>query len=1069
MPSIDSLKNLLSRYEPLQTLPEQLDLHRRLTLRGVPGMLKAYAVSRLVESGKRVLWIASRSVLREVAFADLNQLLPDDEVGLLPAPDSKDDITPFEIRIFRARALQHWTSPRPYVLVTEPSSTWLKLLPHKEALDRIRIHLETNMDLGRDLLAERLADAGYLRCDVVENRGEYAIRGHILDLFSFTEDKPLRIEYWGNNIESLRNFDPLTQRTIKHLKRSNLFLSRLNEDSGTSLQEYMTEDDVLFIEEPEDIAIAARDANTETEWQNLFAGRKVLYWGNPNKDVKSLDIRGIPQDDFGGNIKRFSQSLAENTSNKAYISFESDGQLDRLRQLLEDREVDPLPNLIVSQLSGGYQLPKNGPTLYTDHQIFKRARRRRSYFRLRNFSPIERAATLKKGDFVVHTDFGIGRYLGLKNIQVGGHTRECLHIEYKGNTTLYIRLESLKKVQKFSGREGFIPPLTRIGGGEWDKIRRRARKAVQELAGDLVKLYARRSTNDGFAFEKDDSMQIELETRFEFAETPDQMKAIDDVKSDMEVNKPMDRLVCGDVGYGKTEVALRAAFKAVISGKQVCVLVPTTLLAQQHLQTFNQRLLDSPIHIEMLSRFRTKRQQTEIIEKLKDGQIDIIIGTHRILSKDVQFKNLGLLIVDEEHRFGVTHKERIKSLRSKIDALTLTATPIPRTLHMALIGARDMSLIQTAPQDRLPIETEIAPFSQDLITEVILHELDRDGQIYFVHNRVQSINTIREMLERWLPQVRFVVAHGQMPEKQLEKTMSEFLNRKYDCLISTMIIESGLDLPNVNTMIVNRADRFGLAQLYQLRGRIGRSNRQAYAFLLTPPNLTLTDPSRKRLDAIRYCSYLGAGYQIAMHDLEIRGAGEVFGARQSGFIHAVGFDLYQKMLAKSIDELKEDANINHDKKMVKSAELEPKIEFPFDAYLPDNYIEGAEQRLEIYRRLSGERSISSLHNIIEETIDRYGSPPKQAQALFNLIELKLGCILSGIPKLELHKDYLLAEIIHQNDGDWHRSLNRIVEKWDDEPIEFSGNDPPKILIRWDSTEHWDDRITYTKNILQQLA
>ncbi|HDH57548.1 MAG TPA: transcription-repair coupling factor, partial [Bacteroidetes bacterium] len=556
--------------------------------------------------------------------------------------------------------------------------------------------------------------------------------------------------------------------------------------------------------------------------------------------------------------------------------------------------------------------------------------------------------------------------------------RECLQIEYRGNVSLYVRLESLKKIQKYSGREGFTPPLTRIGHGDWEKIRKRARKAVSELAENLVKLYALRSSQKGYAFPPDDSLQREMEASFEFEETPDQLKAIMSVKEDMEEPKPMDRLVCGDVGYGKTEVALRAAYKAVLSGKQVGMLVPTTLLAQQHYANFIKRLASAAVEIEMLSRFRTQKQQKDILKRLKQGRIDIIIGTHRLLSKDVEFHNLGLLIVDEEHRFGVGHKEKIKSMKSLIDVLTLTATPIPRTLHMALIGARDMSLIHTAPQDRLPIETEIAPFSRDLITEAILREVDRGGQVYFVHNRIESIRAIKEMLERWLPQVRFTVAHGQMPERQLEKTMSEFLDKKYDCLVSTMIIESGLDLPNVNTMIVNRADRSGLAQLYQLRGRIGRSNRQAYAYLLTPPKLSVSDPARKRLEAIRYCSYLGAGFQLAMNDLEIRGAGEIFGAKQSGFIHAVGFDLYQKMLEESINELKQDANLSSRTNTSDRVDFEPKIEFPFDAFLPTDYVEKPEQRVELYRRLAAARDYDTLNNLLEETVDRYGAPPEQA-------------------------------------------------------------------------------------------
>ncbi len=1067
----DPLKESLRFYRPYADLPSILEKHGQILLRGVPGLLKALVISSLVESGRRVLWISPRSTLREIALSDLRQLVNDDQVGLRPAPHATDDITPFEARIFRERALQNWTSTHPFVLVTEPSSTWLKLLPPKDDLDRIRIALQPGTNLGRDRLAERLVQAGYSRHDVVENRGEYALRGHILDLFPYTHDKPLRLEYWGNRLESLRSFDPLSQRTIAHLKNENLFLSDLDESTGESLEAYLLPDDVLFIEEPDDASLIAREMEAEESWRKILAGSSTIFWGSPRRDIECVHFKGTPQEESGGNIQRFTDDLAKLaiSHNPVHISCENEGQLKRFRELLSERDVASLPHLFVAQFSGGFRLPDSAPILYTDHQIFRRPRRRRAYFRLRNFAPIERAEMLKGGDYVVHENYGIGCFMSLKTIKVGGHTRECLHIEYKGNTSLYVRLESLLKVQKYSGREGFVPPLTRIGSGEWDRIRRKARKAVKELAGGLLKLYAKRATSTGFAFPKDDALQLELEARFEFEETPDQIKAIHDVKHDMEGARPMDRLVCADVGYGKTEVALRAAFKAVISGKQVGVLVPTTLLAQQHFQTFKKRLVDEPIEIEMLSRFRSAGKQKEILKRLKAGRVDVIIGTHRLLSSDVGFENLGLLIVDEEHRFGVRHKERIKNLRSKIDVLTLTATPIPRTLHMSLIGARDMSLIQTAPQDRLPIETDIVPFSKDLITEAILREVERGGQIYFVHNRVQSIKSVYEMLKRWLPQVRFAIAHGQMPEKQLESTMSDFLDKKYDCLISTMIIESGLDLPNVNTMIVNRADRFGLAQLYQLRGRIGRSNRQAYAYLLTPTNLSISDTSRKRLDAIRYCSYLGAGYQLAMHDLEIRGAGEIFGAKQSGFIHSVGFDLYQKMLAESIEDLKDDANLSGSQRDRENAEFEPKIDFPFDAFLPNSYVEGPEQRLEIYRRLSAAPDRSVLMNVIEETIDRYGAPPEEAKALFDLMELKLGCVRAGLPKLELHEQYLIAETNQSNGDEWHQRLSEIMKKWHDLPIEFSGTTPPTIMIKLGSENNWEDRVAFAKKVLAKIG
>ncbi|MFH1862460.1 MAG: transcription-repair coupling factor [bacterium] len=1042
-----------------------------LRLHSAPGCLRAFLADFLQEAGYRVLWIIPNSVNREDAHSDLLQILPENRVGLFLSAETRGDYSPVETRVFRIRALQDWTASRPMVLISDPISIWRSILPQPEQLHRIKIDLIPGSDIGRDRLIEQLAQAQYVRTAMAENRGEFALRGGILDIFPLTHDLPLRLEFWGERLESLRVYDPATQRTVEKKDRESLFLSEASLENNASIVSYGSSSLVILAEEPEDIRHQAEETGNADKWDGFLQENNAILWGTPRANLPELELNALPQEEFGGKIEHLTQSLNKHISNRTsvFIACDNKGQLERLRGLIEDRDVNPLPQFLVARLSGGFYLPRGALALFTDHQIFRRPRHRRTFFRFRNFSPVERPAMLRQGDYVVHEDYGIGRFVGLTTIKVGGHARECLQIVYRDNVTLYVRVESLKKVQKYSGKEGFAPPLTRIGRGEWEKIRKHVKTAVKEMANELIKLYAVRQSAEGYAFPEDNIQQQELEIEFPFEETPDQLQAIEAVKRDMETEKPMDRLVCGDVGFGKTEVAIRAAFKAILGGRQVALLVPTTLLAQQHYETFRLRLRETAVELEMLSRFRTSSQQKNIIKRLRDGHIDIIIGTHRLLSNDVVFQNLGLLIVDEEHRFGVKHKEKLKKLRAAVDVLTLTATPIPRTMHMALAGIRDMSLIKTPPQDRLPIETEIATFSQELITAAVLREIDRGGQIYFVHNRIHSIASMKRLLERWLPEVRFVVAHGQMPERQLEKTMTDFLAGKYDCLISTMIIESGLDLPNVNTMIVNRADQFGLAQLYQLRGRIGRSNRQAYAYLLIPPKLALSDPARRRLNAIRDCSYLGAGFQIAMHDLEIRGAGEIFGARQSGFIHSVGFELYQRILDETVKEIRLDHQAQPDKDTANHNKSEPKIEFPLDAYIPNDYIEHPEQRVEIYRRLSRIHDKRSLLSLLEEVADRFGAPPETVRRLFDLIELKLTCQTADLAKLELRDNFMLAELNTAELQNWRRRLQRLMADPPDSPFEFINENPLKVLIRWNENDDWESKILKAKNFLDKMS
>jgi len=735
------------------------------------------------------------------------------------------------------------------------------------------------------------------------------------------------------------------------------------------------------------------------------------------------------------------------------ILCENQGQKERIGEIIDDIEV-PV-ELSVSRLSSGFAEVELKQWYLTDHQLFSRHRKKRTFRRFREGIALSSYTSLNPGDYIVHIDYGIGKYGGLETIVVDGRKRDCLAVYYIGDDKLYVPIEEFSRVQKYAGKEG-APRLSKLGSGTWERVKARTKRALMEMAGELVKLYAERQTFPGFAFKPDSDWMRQLEASFEYEETPDQLKVMDEIKMDMEQAVPMDRLICGDVGYGKTELAVRAALKAVDSGKQAAVLAPTTILCAQHRSTFNERLSDYPVKIEMLSRFCTPKKVKEIHKGLADGAIDIVIGTHKLLHKNIRFKDLGLLIIDEEQRFGVTHKEKIKRLRSQIDVLTLTATPIPRTLQLSLAGARDMSVINTPPKDRLPIITEVARFSERVIVDAVNRELDRNGQVFIVHNRVQSIYAFCNYLKKYLPAVSIGIGHGQMPERELERVMKNFLDRKYQILLSTTIIESGLDIPSVNTIIINRADRLGLAQLYQLRGRVGRSYHRAYAHLLIPPLKLLTRDARKRLKAIEEFTELGSGFHLAMRDLEIRGAGNLLGAQQHGFIEAVGFDLYIRLLEEAVAQLKGTPAEDH------ASEI--KVTTDLDLFLPENYIPGSNQRVDIYRRFSGADSFEIIDELLRELADRFGPPPEAARNLSSLASIKLYGKKINLESLQLKKNMLKLEFASS------KNIGRQkIEQWVSvipEKIEFKYDRNFNMEI---TLKDSDESAEKAKKILQKMA
>lgn len=704
-----------------------------------------------------------------------------------------------------------------------------------------------------------------------------------------------------------------------------------------------------------------------------------LYVANNDNRVR-CEFGATSPPSIGGSVKRLSEQLTAFTRQgyDSAIACDNEGQKRRLAEILED--LHGSVEFIYPALHAGFVLPSAGFALLTEHEVFNRHKAR---FRRRKFQEglaLSSYTQLKKNDYVVHVDHGIARFRGLESIVVEGRRRDCLLLLYQGDDRLFVPIEEFDRVQKYSGQDA-KPVLTKLGGTAWEKTKRRAKEALLAMAEDLIKLYAARKAQPGYAFSENSEWMTQLESSFAYDETPDQEKAIVAVAEDMSAGTPMDRLICGDVGYGKTEVAIRAAFRAVSDHKQVAILVPTTILAQQHLATFRERLSEFPVRIETLSRFRTAKEQKSVVADVAAGKVDIVIGTHRLLQKDISFPDLGLLVIDEEQRFGVAHKERLRKLRETVDTLALSATPIPRTLQMSLLGARDLSLITTSPRDRLPVQTEIRPFGPDVVSEAILRELDRGGQVYFVHNRIQTIGTMSEFLTRMLPTVKIGMAHGEMPERELESVMTRFYHGEYHVLLSTAIIESGLDIPSVNTIIIHRADRFGLAQLYQLRGRVGRSARQAYAYLLVPPSGGLSSTAKARLRAIEEHTALGSGFHLAMRDMEIRGAGNLLGAQQHGFIEEIGFDLYCRLLDEAVSEARNTAPT--------LVQVPVQIDVDGDRFLPDAYIVDNQQRFEMYKRLAELHTPEAVDDLTLELTDRFGSPPGEARRLLDMARARV--------------------------------------------------------------------------------
>ncbi len=1042
--ALTGLLPLLHRRREFQFILEELAARRRPWVTGPAGAAKAYLIAALVarSEGERPIWViltGGREQAEKLAD-DLTAFLPADRVHLLAAWEAfgAEDPPSIEAEGERQRVMEAVRRGTPLVIVAPPAG-FLRPLPDPRWIDTARVDIRGGRTASLEDTVARLTAAGYDRTDLVHAPGEMAVRGGLIDVYPSTGARPIRIEWVGDEIESVRAFDPETQRTVGALEDVTILPARSAAHPGPVLPELMS-GAVCVLDEPDETArqgASLYEQVTASYRRAADAGRipqdtrlPLVPWERIEKALqssatvalsalhhpprgKAIEVHVGGVDAFAGQLEAFAQHLRQWTQSARRVVVAS-RQAHRMVELMaehgvagglaDDLRALPAPGTIAvlpQGLSEGFTL--DDLVVITDSEILGWQRRPRRFRWVRDGAKLSSWTELSPGDLVVHIHHGIGLYRGLERLDISGGDRDYLHLEYAQGDTLYVPTDQIALVQRYIGVEGQTPQIHRLGGTEWEREKRRVRERTQEMARDLLGLYAARAAASGHAFTPDTPWQSEMEEAFAYEETPDQQKAIADVKRDMESARPMDRLVYGDVGYGKTEVALRAAFKAVMDGKQVAVLVPTTILAQQHYTVFRERFAAYPVRVEMLSRFRTPREQREIQEAVRTGAVDVLIGTHKLLSPSVTFRALGLVIIDEEQRFGVAHKERLKQLRTQVDVLTLTATPIPRTLHMSLAGLRDMSIMETPPEARQPIRTAIRGEDHELIRDAIRRELERGGQVYVVHNRVDTIERAAQRIRRLVPEARVAVAHGQMPEARLEQVMLDFLGGRTDVLVCTTIVEIGLDIPRVNTILIEEAHLLGLAQLYQLRGRVGRSDRQAYAYLLYPRNARLTPEAEQRLVAMREFVELGSGLRLAMRDLEIRGAGDLLGAEQHGHLAAVGFDLYVRLLEEAIREVRGE--------LVEEAP-EITIDLDADAYLPDQYVESPGQRIAVYRRLAATQTLDEVRTVVEELRDRYGPLPEPAQNLAEVVRLRVLARRAGVMTISRERGGVVLRFVN---------------------------------------------------------
>ena len=1046
------INDLLNLFSPHNTIREVgkwcAGTEKNLTLKGLEGSLCAILFSQLrINGGKSLFITMDDEESAAYLYHDIVQLIGEEEVFFYPTSHRRVDNEQKDAanEVLRTEALDRINSGNPFVMVSFPEAIAEKVVDSAELSGKtLKLHVGESIDT--DFIIQVLCEYGFSRVDFVYEPGQFSVRGSIIDVFSFSCEYPYRIDFFGDEIESIRTFDIENQLSLEKKEEISI-ISNIHESASSAVPIFplLGENTLLCFHDyqftfdklcdhvesigREDLFI---DDKTFVEESSRF--KRISFGGHSAWDkAPCISFESSPQPVFNKNFDLVSKDFRAKTEEgySVYVLSDNLHQTDRLSNIFEDRGDNITFTPIRKTLHAGFIDHTLRICCYTDHQIFDRYHKyslRSDKARSGQLSlTLKELQDFKPGDYVVHIDHGVGRFAGLIQVDANGKKQEVIKLLYQNEDILLVSIHSLHKISRYKSKEGDEPRINKLGTGAWQTIKERTKKHVKDIARDLIALYAKRREEKGFAFSHDSFLQSELEASFLYEDTPDQVKTTADVKHDMEQDIPMDRLVCGDVGFGKTEIAVRAAFKATVDNKQVAIMVPTTVLALQHYKTFSDRLKNFPVKVDYLNRSRSAKDVKRIIHELEQGEINILIGTQKILGKEVKFKDLGLLIIDEEQKFGVSTKEKIKQMKVNVDTLTMTATPIPRTLQFSLMGARDLSVINTPPPNRYPIQTELHTFSEKIIQEAIHYEMDRNGQVFFINNRVQNLNEIAALIKRLVPEARVAIGHGQMKGEELEKIILDFLDYEYDVLLATTIVESGIDISNCNTIIINEAQNFGLSDLHQLRGRVGRSNKRAFCYLLAPPLTNLTADARRRLQAIESFSELGSGFNIAMQDLDIRGAGNLLGAEQSGFIADLGYEAYQKVLNEAIAELKADEfselyeeqgkGENTAQTYVTDCQIETDMELTF----PSDYIENVSERMSLYRELDNVKDEKELTAFADRLRDRFGAIPSQTESLLQLVRLRWVAVNLGFERLTLKQGRMTGYFIQADDSPYYQT------------------------------------------------